>query len=1133
MAKKGKYQTAYEAQFGGGSKQLEKNQRTIANYNARLAAGGVDPEKATDNRNFLEKALNLKQDQNFIFDIFELLNRPQQALFGGIESLQQGGDFLEGAGKGITGNKDTQFKDILMNTGMFDDTKGKLDLVDALGFAGDVFLDPTNIPIIPGLKAGGKLASVDDLIGMGAKKAIKGTVKGADKLIEKGLAKADAIKGVTDNLDNVVKLGYANEVADRASDLQKYVKNAGELAGTGANVPIGRLEAYKTLKNNLTDMFRVSDNAKQAILKGREASVAAEDYRRLAASEIGKSKSKVDKAAKALNMSSEDLSKGLTLFAESKANRDMTLENLLKVAKSGNLDANETTINALKKLTEDFNPKDLDALNLTIDTTKAGKIKLGKGWDNKYLKEAGMEGFNPDKLKEIVNLGENYTDIAKGEIDKWNKLYESNKVFKDVADDVVGDIWNGGKKTGLVDRLNKIIDEGNFGTDLTGKYTPKDNVGYVPHIRNFSFDDIKDFTTVPEGMLKGNSNVLSERNLLGSTREINDMWEASISKGYDTMSDAQKKFVDNHRKLFEDDYLKAVENRYFEQLPNTVKQNKIVNDVLIDQTFGNKDMLENVKKLQSDIHKASLSGNKEALKTATEQYNKLTKDLNIKFLTKYDSKIPTGYTKIEGKTLENMTKHFKEMGSQLGNSQQLDDLVKYISKQKGGVAIDNNILRMMQVSADKKNMNALSRLYDGWLNHFKKWKTASPSFLMNNLVGNTSNLYLSGINPTEIAKYGTEAADIITNGEKYANILLDGGKLTDKQKQIADLWNEFNQMGFGIGKRSLTGLDVQDMPDTIRKYFLEGTKPKGAEWLKDGIPYLNNMANNYMDNASRLTVMLKAKADPSYLKSLGVDNIRDAIAKVMFDPSMMTDFEKNVMKKIIPFYTYAKNNLVYHLDNMGTNLGRYKKTLKGIKGLQDLATDGNSDDMADYLKNSLYIPIPGLGKNGEYKVLRASLPFGQLIELADNPLEELVNMSSIKTPFELASNKNFFTGREIEKFPGQKGNIDLLENIPYLNTAKGQYLLSNLSGFDVPIKTANRFLEGVKTGNYANPFVMSNNIDTDKLSKSYDQIQNLQNLMKQYEQKGYKFSTMSELKKANKNNTIAELDAIFAKYGVK
>ena len=56
--------------------------KQIENYTTRLENIGQSKEDATDTRNWLEKKLNLKKDQNVLFDIFELIGRPQQALFG-------------------------------------------------------------------------------------------------------------------------------------------------------------------------------------------------------------------------------------------------------------------------------------------------------------------------------------------------------------------------------------------------------------------------------------------------------------------------------------------------------------------------------------------------------------------------------------------------------------------------------------------------------------------------------------------------------------------------------------------------------------------------------------------------------------------------------------------------------------------------------------------------------------------------------------------------------------------------------------------------------------------------------------------------------------------------------------------
>ena len=213
---------------------------------------------------------------------------------------------------------------------------------------------------------------------------------------------------------------------------------------------------------------------------------------------------------------------------------------------------------------------------------------------------------------------------------------------------------------------------------------------------------------------------------------------------------------------------------------------------------------------------------------------------------------------------------------------------------------------------------------------------------------------------------------------------------------------------------------------------------------------------------------------------------------------------------------------------MQNNGRKYNQLMKTVKALRKSATNGNEDDMADYIKNSLYIPLPGLDKDGNYSVLRANLPFGQLIEMADNPVQEVMSMTSplIKGAYEQATGIDTFTGNKIESFPGQKsGNIDLFGWSP---SKRAEKALSDFSGLDVPLKNLSR----LTSGDPLNTVRMRNNVDTDKLSRSYEQIEDLQNLMKQYEQKGYEFSTMGELKKANKNGTLANIDAIFAKYDI-
>ena len=195
----------------------------------------------------------------------------------------------------------------------------------------------------------------------------------------------------------------------------------------------------------------------------------------------------------------------------------------------------------------------------------------------------------------------------------------------------------------------------------------------------------------------------------------------------------------------------------------------------------------------------------------------------------------------------------------------------------------------------------------------------------------------------------------------------------------------------------------------------------------------------------------------------------------------------------------------------------------------------------------MYIPIPGIDKDGNYTFIRTQLPVADLIDFTNDPLSALVNKSNpfVKGLYETVSNKNTFTGADIESFPGEKASdLTLLKDIGnklgigdlLLPTKKQEQLFGNLTGLNVLTRQIERAYSGFKDGDplsaVTNQVLQRRNVSTDRLNKSYEDIQNLQDLMKQYKQKGYQFSTIAELKKANKNKTIANIDAIFAKYGV-
>lgn len=1152
----------------GNSLPKTKEQNTqsqIDNLKTRMKAGGVDVDKATDKRNILEKALGLPEDQNFLFDIFELLGRPQQALFGAWKENQEGGDLgdsLKAAWEHFKGDEETQFKEILKDNRLgldFEDRKGKVDLVDVLGFAGDVVLDPADLALIAAAPATGgasltglaanakdvaKVAdtaadaakaakatktvrkSLSDLAFEGMGKAIKGSAKLADTGITNTLKYLDETKGIISKADNladdvsdVIKLGYTNKAASSASDLGKYVRNASELKDALKYVPKGRLERYVELKEAVTNAFKLSDKVKDVLKVSNKTDVITDSAKKRMSSLIKEYSDDVANSADKIGMSVDDINKAMTDMVEYKGlKRVHKGSDIIEAGKRGALSATEENKRIIEELANDVNKagRTLDGDPFTLGyKVKNDTIWLDKNWDNKVLSkvDGGAIELNPELLAKEYKLGEGYDDAQKAYLTNLEK----NKEFMSLYE----------RNKDLNQKLNKVIDD-EFGKNFVEKFG--DNKGYVPHSYTGVAKNtgISDFLTENDMLLKGNSSVMSERTRLGSVLEENKIYEDLLKSNYDSLSDSKKAFVDKHSEIFERNYEAAISKKYLDELPTLLKNDRNVTEILVSQSFNDVDEMVSLSK---KIKEASITGDKETMAKLAEEYNKKFADSNLKMVG-VNGEVPQGYTALKGNA-EAIANKIDTLAKQLGGAD-VSDVTKQLRKYGDDLAIDNYVLNILEVS--NKSTKPLDRVSNMYLNFYKKWKVASPTYIMNNVTGNMSNMWLSGIDITDQAKYLPEAYKICNNGPELLMRKKAGEVLDAADSKIADLYESLAKEGFTNSKVSA---ELRDMPESVKKYFSGDRKPSTLkEMITDGVPYLNAKANEVMDTMSRAIVMLKGIDDPSYLTRLGVDNFGDAIRKVMFDPKELTSFEKNTLTKYIPFYTFAKKNLVYQIDNLGKNGGRYHKLIKSVQGLQDLATDGNSENMEEYIKNNLYIPIPGLADDGSYTIIRTQLPFGNLLDMASDPLGGVLNMMGpVKAPFEMAMNKNMFTGADIESYPGQMSST-----IPFL-TKKQEHFLGSFTGLDVPLKTGSRVYDGIQDtmqngGNMfegigrgaLNTVTMKQNINTDELSRMYDELDELEMLMKQYKGMGYEFATMNELKKANPsvvtNKIMAQLNKL-------
>lgn len=192
----------------------------------------------------------------------------------------------------------------------------------------------------------------------------------------------------------------------------------------------------------------------------------------------------------------------------------------------------------------------------------------------------------------------------------------------------------------------------------------------------------------------------------------------------------------------------------------------------------------------------------------------------------------------------------------------------------------------------------------------------------------------------------------------------------------------------------------------------------------DKVIRFNMYMNSIVDQHSRMALYMFAKDNPTYLKQLGVNTPMEAVKLALFDPSDVSYFEKDVMKRLIPFYTFTKKNIMFQAENMARNSKKYNQTYKLLRG----AWGQISPDVAnlpEYQYNQGYIPIPIVDENGKYSYIKANIPFYDYVEFMNNPLDKFLSSTTpwLRTPFELAMNKSVYTGQPIADYAEEPGKL--------------------------------------------------------------------------------------------------------------
>ena len=294
-------------------------------------------------------------------------------------------------------------------------------------------------------------------------------------------------------------------------------------------------------------------------------------------------------------------------------------------------------------------------------------------------------------------------------------------------------------------------------------------------------------------------------------------------------------------------------------------------------------------------------------------------------------------------------------------------------------------------------------LYDTGIGTWKLGKTVwSPPLHFRNMFSNSILLDLSGTDHIQQAKYMVKALKHLrANSEEYQQArryfmrtsMIKGELLDDMLKGFKEVEGQgglrtiINGINRGVSKASAKPSEIYQSEEFIGKFV------------------------KYLEQRDKGKSVIEAVQEAN---------------KWLFDYSDLANWEKNIARRIMPFYTFPRKALPRILEaaaNRPLALAKYPMLAKSLTQYSLHKLDITTKDyeqieklLPDYMNQGSYILMPYRDANGDLRFFdwTWNVPWGGLFEAEQrglmkstitNPLSQLV--------YDVMANKSSWTGREI------------------------------------------------------------------------------------------------------------------------
>lgn len=322
------------------------------------------------------------------------------------------------------------------------------------------------------------------------------------------------------------------------------------------------------------------------------------------------------------------------------------------------------------------------------------------------------------------------------------------------------------------------------------------------------------------------------------------------------------------------------------------------------------------------------------------------------------------------------------------------------------------------------NMLAKATGFDAITSLFKRSVTGlfAPFHIRNFMSGNIQNFEALGVdalNPKNIAA-GQKIAYIMGKGGKIPSgtIQVAGKsmKLDDVMKPFIDRFSgdTFYNADFDAALKG--GTELAQAVKTFSKERLK-TTVKTLGLGQEAIPFkVGRAVGQFIEHSQKATAYITALN-----QGKNIDDALRLAEKAGFDYRQLTAFESQIMRRIIPFYSFTRKNIGLQLSTLGENPQRINQVLKFFGNIGEAAggslTEEEKKYLPDFIRESIGVKLQDTPEGLKQYISSFGTPIEAFTQLfSSNPILQIISTFNpiLKVPVEIGIGKDSFRKQDLK-----------------------------------------------------------------------------------------------------------------------